>query len=524
MYRTFFTILHRSRIFLTIFALLISLSAYCQKNECSINIIPRDTVIFSTNAIQVTLTTDDNADYYTWYCNDQVIDSCSKTIIVTIQPGDTNIYVVKAGFESDTNYIPNPYFEEGFTGFSVDTSLSISDTLLYNSGHYNIGVSTSDFVSDICHTVSSNNVVTSVSNGTNALMIAPHSKGSIQDTITIYKTKFAVEPQNDYVFYYSYMSLVRNCYQTGWTSTMKRFYINDSIYNENIKYAYINNGEVDYWYWPCDYISQAMLYETGKQFIHSRTERFFVPNDTIEMDFKTLQGITQGFSKAFYVLDSFEVRKICYAFDTVRIGVTNHLTIYDTVVNLSACDEDFPLDFREHTINDAGVYTYSYKDMVNLVDTIFAVNVLKNPSYSDTIQAQILKGKTYSLNNFSETTTGVYTQTFTTNEGCDSVIVLDLKVIDLRFPTVVTANGDGINDVFEIKDLLEQNCYTHTHLVIYNRSGKKIYDKMNIKTFDDFFSPQAVNAPTGTYFYKFTATNGKDSLDFVGSFEVLNSN
>lgn len=509
------------QLFVILVSCLFSFSAYCQENGCSINIIPRDTAIFSTDPIQITLSTDDSADYYTWYCNGQIIDSCSPTITLTMQPGDTNQYVVKAGFIGDTNYIPNPYFDDGFTGFSVDSSLSISDTLLYNSGHYNIGVSTSDFVSDICHTVSSNNVVTSVSNGTNALMIAPHSKGSIQDTITIYKTKFAVEPQNDYVFYYSYMSLVRNCYQTGWTSTMKRFYINDSIYNENIKYAYINNGEVDYWYWPCDYISQAMLYEAGKQFIHSRTERFFVPNDTIEMDFKTLQGITQGFSKAFYVLDSFEVRKICYAFDTVRIGVTNHLTIYDTVVNLSACEEDFPLYFRDNAINDGGVHIFSYKDSINFIDTIFSVNVVTHPSYSDTIHAQILKGKTYSENNFSEKETGIYTQTLTTIEGCDSVIVLDLRVINLRFPTVVTANGDGINDVFEIKDLLEQNYYTHTHLVIYNRSGKKIYDKMNIKDFEDFFSPHKVNAPSGTYFYRFTATNGKDTMDFTSSFEVI---
>ena len=149
------------------------------------------------------------------------------------------------------------------------------------------------------------------------------------------------------------------------------------------------------------------------------------------------------------------------------------------------------------------------------------MNVLKNPSYSDTIHAQILKGKTYSENNFSEKETGIYTQTLTTIEGCDSVIVLDLRVINLRFPTVVTANGDGINDVFEIKDLLEQEYYTHTHLVIYNRSGKKIYDKMNIKDFEDFFSPHKVNAPSGTYFYRFTATNGKDTMDFTSSFEVI---
>lgn len=508
-------------IFIGLLYLFVSLSAYCQEKDCDIEIIQRDTTIFSVDSVQVVLSTTDSADYYTWYCNGQVIDSCSPSIVVTLYPGDTNQYTVKAGFLSDTNYIPNPYFDEGFTGFSVDTSLSVSDTLLYDSGHYNIGVSTSDFVSDICHTEWLNNVATSVSNGTNALMIAPHDKAHQQDTLTIYKTKFQVSPQKDYVFYYSYRSPVRNCYQQGWASTMKRLYINSQIYNENTLSAHFDNGEVDYWYWSCDYYLIAMLYEAGKNFFHTRTERFFVPNDSIEIELRTIQASTGGFRNAFYILDSLEVREVCYAYDSVTIAVVGSFTPFDTLVNLSACEEDFPLYFRDNAIYDAGVYTFSYKDSTLFIDTVFSVNVMKNFSYSDTIKAQILKGKTYSDNGFSETETGTYTLDFTSINGCDSVIVLDLRVIDLRFPTVVTANGDGINDVFEIKDLLEQNCYTHTHLVIYNRYGQKIYDKMNIKTYEDFFSPQKTNTPSGTYFYRFTATNGKDAMDFTGSFEIL---
>lgn len=509
------------QLFVILVSCLFSFSAYCQENECSISIIPRDTALFSTDPIQITLSTDDSADYYTWYCNGQIIDSCSPTITLTLQPGDTNQYVVKAGFIGDTNYIPNPYFDDGFTGFSVDSSLSISDTLLYNSGHYNIGVSTSDFVSDICHTTFANNVVTSISNGTNALMVAPHDKAHQQDTITIYKTKFQVSPQKDYVFYYSDRNPVHNCYQQGWASTLKRLYINSQIYEENMLAAHFDNGEVDYWYWSCDYFLYQTFLQGGNNFHHSRTERFYVPNDTIEIELKAIQASTGGFSNAFYILDSLEVKEICYAYDTINISVINEFTPFDTLVDISACEEDFPLYFRDNAIHNGGVHIFSYKDSINFIDTIFSVNVVTHPSYSDTIHAQILKGKTYLENNFSEKETGIYTQTLTAIEGCDSVIVLDLRVINLRFPTVVTANGDGINDVFEIKDLLEQECYTHTHLVIYNRSGKKIYDKMNIKDFEDFFSPHKVNAPSGTYFYRFTATNGKDTMDFTSSFEVI---
>ncbi|MBQ9255439.1 MAG: hypothetical protein IJ180_11785, partial [Bacteroidales bacterium] len=147
-------------------------SLYAQQENCNIKIIQSDSIIFSLTPYEITLCTNDSADYYTWYCDGEIIDSCSPSITVTIQPNETKTFTVKAGFELDTNYIPNPDFEDGFTGFTMDTSLSISDTLTYNSGHYNIGVSTDDFVNDICHNNFAQSYVSTISNGTKALMVA----------------------------------------------------------------------------------------------------------------------------------------------------------------------------------------------------------------------------------------------------------------------------------------------------------------------------------------------------------------
>jgi gliding motility-associated-like protein len=89
------------------------------------------------------------------------------------------------------------------------------------------------------------------------------------------------------------------------------------------------------------------------------------------------------------------------------------------------------------------------------------------------------------------------------------------------FPTVVTANGDGVNDIFEIHDLLNESFFTENELYIYSRYGKQVYHKKNIKTKEDFWNPQSTNSATGSYFYRFTAKGRTKKIDFNGSLEVI---
>ena len=75
----------------------------------------------------------------------------------------------------------------------------------------------------------------------------------------------------------------------------------------------------------------------------------------------------------------------------------------------------------------------------------------------------------------------------------------------LQFPNTVTPNGDGINDIFEIKNLIEGGGFTDNELYIYNHWGRKVYHKANITTREDFWDPSANNDPDGTYYYRFSA-------------------
>ena len=91
----------------------------------------------------------------------------------------------------------------------------------------------------------------------------------------------------------------------------------------------------------------------------------------------------------------------------------------------------------------------------------------------------------------------------------------------LQFPNVVTPNGDGINDKFIIKNLVDGLAYPINSLYIYNRWGACVFHKENIATEDDFWDPAVGNIPDGTYFYKFTAKGYIGNIERNGVIEVL---
>ena len=114
-------------------------------------------------------------------------------------------------------------------------------------------------------------------------------------------------------------------------------------------------------------------------------------------------------------------------------------------------------------------------------------------------------------------------------QGCDSVIHYSLYIFwdgdhcdtSLVFPTLVTPNGDGINDRFVIGGLLENNCFRFNDLLIYDRTGQLVYHGHNIARDEDFWDPAAHRAPDATYFYVFKAHGVTIHTMHQGVIEVL---
>ena len=91
----------------------------------------------------------------------------------------------------------------------------------------------------------------------------------------------------------------------------------------------------------------------------------------------------------------------------------------------------------------------------------------------------------------------------------------------LQFPNVVTPNNDGINDIFEIKNLIDGKGFTDTELYIYNSWGRIVYHKNNISTREDFWDPELNNDPSGTYYYRFSGKGHTGDVQRNGVVQVL---
>ena len=92
----------------------------------------------------------------------------------------------------------------------------------------------------------------------------------------------------------------------------------------------------------------------------------------------------------------------------------------------------------------------------------------------------------------------IYTLKVTGIGGCertDKVKIFALKLIDI--PNTFTPNGDGINDLWEIKNL---NLYNGCVLEVYTPQGLVVYRTVNYsKPWDGKFNGKAL--PAGTYYY-----------------------
>lgn len=91
----------------------------------------------------------------------------------------------------------------------------------------------------------------------------------------------------------------------------------------------------------------------------------------------------------------------------------------------------------------------------------------------------------------------------------------------LSFPNVVTPNGDGINDRWEIVNLIEMGIYPVNELWIYNRWGQQVFHAINIRRHDEFWDPNNPSCPDGTYFFQFQAFGEYGRVSRNGCIEVL---
>ncbi len=204
---------------------------------------------------------------------------------------------------------------------------------------------------------------------------------------------------------------------------------------------------------------------------------------------------------------------------------TLHLFVHeDAVTNLSyeGCDKVIVL---------GQTYTRDTMFVDSLLtrfgcDSLIQRQIIVHQSTYDTVVDSILEGQVYLFNDVLYSDSGLYTFNYINVDGCDSVVTLNLSIYELcseflQFPNLVTPNGDGINDRFVIKNLVDEGCYPINHLSIYNRWGALVFDAENITKDSEFWDPAKDNSPTGTYFFIFRGKGYKGRMERRGAIELI---
>ncbi|MFD0940941.1 PKD domain-containing protein [Pedobacter boryungensis] len=109
-----------------------------------------------------------------------------------------------------------------------------------------------------------------------------------------------------------------------------------------------------------------------------------------------------------------------------------------------------------------------------------------------------------------------YTLTVTSDQGCTTVDQVYVHVLqNVYAPNSFTPNGDGVNDVWNVKYL---DTYPNSTVEIFDRNGQRIFfSKCYPVPFDGNYKNQAL--PVGTYYYIINPNSGRKSI--TGSLTII---
>ncbi|MEJ6617239.1 MAG: gliding motility-associated C-terminal domain-containing protein [Crocinitomicaceae bacterium] len=134
-------------------------------------------------------------------------------------------------------------------------------------------------------------------------------------------------------------------------------------------------------------------------------------------------------------------------------------------------------------------------------DSIVTLFLNVSNQITNSITDSICIGEFYSLGSQTFTSSGVYSEVFQNGSGCDSLVTLDLSVLDckalLEISNVCTPNDDGSNDTWKVSDLTQIN---GCNVKIFNRWGQLMYDTDDYQNDWDGTKNGEI-LPDGVYYY-----------------------
>jgi hypothetical protein len=188
--------------------------------------------------------------------------------------------------------------------------------------------------------------------------------------------------------------------------------------------------------------------------------------------------------------------------DSVITLTLNVLPIFDTTINATICEGE-TYNENDFNVSEAGVYTQTLTS-VNGCDSIVTLTVTEYPTFDTTINATINAGETYAEFGFNESEAGTYVQNLQSINGCDSTITLVLSVnsslLDIE-ETEISLYPNPTKSEITFSQAIEK-------VEVIDLTGKAILTFTNAKTIN------IESLPAGAYYLRLT-NEEKTSLQKV---------
>ena len=111
----------------------------------------------------------------------------------------------------------------------------------------------------------------------------------------------------------------------------------------------------------------------------------------------------------------------------------------------------------------------------------------------------------------------------TINHTCTDTATRTIQIVTswLDFPNLVTPNGDGVNDRWEVVNLVDLGLYPMNEVWIFNQWGVQVFHAKDIRRHEDFWDPNDLPCPDGTYYFRFLAKSQYGIVRRNGVIEVV---
>ena len=122
--------------------------------------------------------------------------------------------------------------------------------------------------------------------------------------------------------------------------------------------------------------------------------------------------------------------------------------------------------FGGNQLTAEGEYTHVVSDSMGC-DSMSILYLTVTPANNTTQLVEICENETYFFDGQTLTAAGVYTATFTTNSGCDSIVILELLVHPIAYETLYMTICEGESLVFNNNVYYQEGTYVETMYTTY---------------------------------------------------------